>query len=56
MVSPKKQYFLPKINIPLYIENTGSTSQKLGMILENKVVPKLKLEKKKKCTINGLIN
>ena len=50
MVGPKKHDFWPKINIlkePLYFENTGAlVRQKLGMILENKVVPKLKLEKK----------
>ena len=52
MVSPKKQDFWPKINTytqrkPLYFENTGSATQvrqKLSMILENKVVQKLKLE------------
>jgi hypothetical protein len=36
----KNQYTQRK---PLYFENMGSTS--LGMILENKVVQKLKLEK-----------
>ena len=38
----KNQYTQRK---PLYFENTGSTSlSELGMILENKVVQKLKLE------------
>ena len=51
MVAPKKQDFWPKINIlkikPLYFENTGAPiPQKLGMILKNKVVQKLDLEKK----------
>ena len=50
MVGSKKQDFWPKINIlkrkPLYFENTGApVCQKLGMILENKLVQKLKLEK-----------
>ena len=50
MVSPKKQYFLPKINIPkgkhCILRIRGALHcQKLGMILENKVVQKLKLEK-----------
>ena len=44
MVGPKKQSFWPK---PIYSKETG---QKLGMILENKVVQKLKIEK------NGLLN
>jgi len=42
----KNQYTQRK---PLYFENTGSATQvrqKLSMILENKVVQKLKLEKK----------
>ena len=50
MVGLKKQEFLPKINI---LKGTHCTlriqgvpvRQKLGMILENKVVQKLKLEK-----------
>ena len=55
MVGPKKQYFLAKNQYTqrkrLYFENTGApVHQKLGMILENKVVQKLKLEK------NGLLN
>ena len=55
MVGRKKQDFWPKINILkgnhciLRIRG-GPVRQKLGMILENKVVQKLKLEK------NGLLN
>ena len=55
MVGPKKQDFWPKINI--FKENNcilrirgAPVRQKLGMILENKVVQKLMLEK------NGLLN
>ena len=50
MVGPKKQGFWPKINMLkgnhciLRIQET-TVCQKLGMILENKVVQKLKLEK-----------
>ena len=50
MVGPKKQYFWPKINLlkgnhcNLRIRG-GPVRQKLGMILENKVVQKLKGEK-----------
>ena len=50
MVSPKKQAFWPKINILkgnhciLRIQE-APVHQILGMILENKVVQKLKLEK-----------
>ena len=50
MVGPKKQDFWPKINILkgnhciLRIQG-APVCQKLGMILENKVVQKLKLEK-----------
>ena len=50
MVSPKKQDFWSKINILkgnhciLRIQG-APVSQKLGMILENKVVLKFKLEK-----------
>jgi hypothetical protein len=45
MVGPKKQDFWSKINIlirkPLYFENTGAPiRQRLGIILENKVVQK----------------
>jgi hypothetical protein len=61
MVGPKKQDFWPKIDklkgnhcilriwgVPVH--------QKLGMNLENKVVQKLKLEKKMFFTKNGLLN
>ena len=50
MVGPKKQNVWPKINIHkgnhciLRIRG-GPVRQKLGMILKNKVVQKLKLEK-----------
>ena len=50
MVGPKKEDFCPKINILkgnhciLRIRGVP-VCQKLGMILENKVVQKLKLEK-----------
>jgi hypothetical protein len=49
-VGPKKQDFWPKINILKgnhYILRIwgAPVRQKLGMILENKVVQKLKLEK-----------
>ena len=50
MMGPKKQDFRPKINILkgnhciLRIQG-APVRQKLGMILENKVVQKLKLEK-----------
>ena len=55
MVGPKKQDFWSKINIlkgNYYILRIRGVPvrQKLGMILENKVVQKLKLEK------NGLLN
>ena len=51
MVGPKKQDFWPKINIlkgnRCILRIWGApVRQKLGMILENKVVQKLKLEKK----------
>jgi hypothetical protein len=51
MVGPKKQDFLPKINKlkgNLFILRLrgAPVCQKMGMILENKVVQKLKLEKK----------
>ena len=42
MVDPKNQYSQRK---PLYLERGAQVCQKLGMILENKVVQKLKLEK-----------
>ena len=50
MVGPKKQDFWPKINIlkgnHCILRIWGAPDcQKLGMILENKVVQKLKLEK-----------
>ena len=50
MVGPKKQDFWPKINIlkenHCILRIWGApVRQKLGMILENKVVQKLKLEK-----------
>ena len=49
MVGPKKQDFWPKINIlkenHCILRIRGApVRQKLGMILENKVVQKLKLE------------
>ena len=51
MVGPKTQDFGPKINIlkgnHFILRIWGApVRQKLGMILENKVVQKLKLEKK----------
>ena len=46
MVGPKKQNFWPEINV-LKGNREAPVRQKLGMILENKVVQKLKLEKKK---------
>ena len=50
MVGPKKKDFWPKINIlkgnHCILRIRGApVHQKLGMILENKVVQKLKLEK-----------
>ena len=51
MVGPKKQYFWPRINILkgnnyiLRIQGV-QVRQKLGIFLENKVLRKLKLEKK----------
>ena len=50
MVSPKKQHFWPKINILkgnhcILKIREAPVHQKLAMILENKVVQKLKLEK-----------
>ena len=59
MVGPKKQNFWPKINILLKGNHCilrirgASVHQKLDIILENKVVQKLKLEKNvfyKKCS------
>jgi hypothetical protein len=61
MVGPKKQDFWPKINglkgnhCILRIRRTP-VRQKLGIILENKVAQKLKLEKKMFLTKNGLLN
>ena len=51
MVSPKKQDFWSKINILkgnhcILRTREAPVRQKLGMTLENKVVQKLKLEKK----------
>ena len=51
MVGPKKQEFWPKLNIlkgnHCILRIRGApVRQKLGMILEDKVVQKLKLEKK----------
>ena len=60
MVGPKKQDFWPKMNTPkgnhctLRIQG-APVCQKLGMILENKVVQKLKLEKNV-FNKNGLLN
>ena len=50
MVGPRKQDFWPRINIlkgnHCILRTRGApVRQKLGMILENKVVQKLKLEK-----------
>jgi hypothetical protein len=55
MLGPKKQEFWPKINMikgnHCILRTQGSpVLQKLGMILEDKVFQKLKLEK------NGLLN
>ena len=54
MVGPKKQNFWPEINV-LKGNREAPVRQKLGMILENKVVQKLKLEKMF-FTKNGLLN
>ena len=61
MVDPKKQEFRPKINIlkgnDCILRIQGApVRQKLGMILENKVVQKLKLEKNVFFTKNDLLN
>ena len=50
MVGPKKQVFWPKINILkgshcILRLRGAAVRQKLDVILENKMVPKLKLEK-----------
>ena len=61
MVGTKKQEFWPKINILkgnhciLRIQG-APVRQKLDMILENKVVQKLKLEKYVFFTKNDLLN
>ena len=61
MVGPKKEDFGPKINILkgtyciLKIQG-APVRQKLSMILKNKVVQKLKLEKNVFFTKNGLLN
>ena len=60
MVGPKKQDFWPKVNMlkgnHCILRIRGApVRQKLGMILENKVVQKLKLEKMF-FTKNGLLN
>ena len=60
MVGPKKLAFWPKINILkgnyCILRIRGApVRQKLDMILENKVVQKLKLEKNV-FTKNGLLN
>ena len=51
MVGPKKQDFWPKINVLkgnrcILIIQAALVHQKLGMILGNQVVQKMKLEKK----------
>ena len=61
MVGPKMQAFYPRINmlkgIRCILRIRGApVCQKLGMILENEVVQKLKLEKNVFLTKNGLIN
>ena len=56
MVGPKKQDFWPKINILKLSIRGAPVRQKLGMILENKVVQKLKLEKNVFLQKNGLLN
>ena len=59
MVGPKKQDFWTKINIlkgnHCILRIRGApVRQKLGMILENKVVQKLKLEKK--CFLQKMVS
>ena len=59
MVGPKKQDFWPKINILkgnhcILRIREAPVRQKLGMILENKVVQKLKLEKK--CFLQEMVS
>jgi dephospho-CoA kinase len=59
MVGPKKQEIWPKIKIlkgnHCILSEGAAVHQKLGRILENKVVQKLKLEKMFS-TKNGLLN
>ena len=59
MVGPEKQDICPKINIPkgnhCILRIQGATvHQKLGMILENKVVQKLKFEKE--CFLQKMVS
>ena len=59
MVGPKKQGFWPKINILkgnhcISQVRGAPVRQKLGMILENKVLQKLKLEKK--CFLQKMVS
>ena len=61
MVGPNRQNFWLQINIlkgnQCILRIRGApVRQKLGMILENKVVQKLKLEKNVFFTKNGLLN
>ena len=61
MVGSKMQDFCSRINMlkgkRCILRLWGApVRQKLGMILENKVVQKLKLEKKMFSTKNGLLN
>ena len=61
MVGPKMQAFCPRIDMlkgnRCILRIRGApVRQKLGMILENKVVQKLKLEKNVFFTKNGLLN
>ena len=61
MVGPKMQAVCPRINMlkgnRCILRIPGApVHQKLGMILENKVVQKLKLEKNVFFTKNGLLN
>ena len=61
MVDPNKQEFWPKINIlkgnHCILRIWGApVRQTLGMILGNKLVQKLELEKKMILQINGLQN
>ena len=61
MVGPKMQAFCPRINMlkgnRCILRIRGApVRQKLGMILENKVVQKLKIEKSIFFTKNVLLN